>query len=520
MASIFQRVFGSDSESRDRPISMSEWADMFSLDNSLVGGFAAVPVNASSETLANDFAGYVRGAYKDSGVVFAVQLARMLVFTEMRFTFRKVEDGRLGDYFTSPELDVLNRPWHNATTGDLLARAMQDTDFGGNHYAVIEGVGDDRRVRRLRPDWVDIVLTEAPDKAVRSDVAGYVYKPGGTTDIDLWEVYPIDGSNGDIAHWSPIPDPEAQFRGMSWLTPVIREALADKAATKHKLKFFENAATPNLSISLKETVPEEQFTRFMKKMQESHRGVDNAYKTLYLGGGADVKVLGANMQQMDFKSVQGVSETRICAAGRVHPSIVGMSEGLQGSSLNDGNFKAARNLFGDGCLRPLWRSLCAAYQPLVDIPEGSELWFDDRDISFLREDMLELASLRAKDAEAITKIAMSGGTFESAVEWVRTNDIRELDASGLFSVQLLAPGADSNEQSTQAGTIATLTNAGFTPESVVAAVTSKDWSLLVMGEPEPDPDPAVDPADPAAKKEKPPADKPSANDDKEAGDEA
>jgi hypothetical protein len=31
-----------------------------------------------------------------------------------------------------------------------------------------------------------------------------------------------------VAHWSPIPDPLANFRGMSWLTPVLREIDADQ----------------------------------------------------------------------------------------------------------------------------------------------------------------------------------------------------------------------------------------------------------------------------------------------------
>ena len=33
--------------------------------------------------------------------------------------------------------------------------------------------------------------------------------------------------------------------GMSWLQPLVREILSDQAATLHKQRFFENAATPN-----------------------------------------------------------------------------------------------------------------------------------------------------------------------------------------------------------------------------------------------------------------------------------
>jgi hypothetical protein len=73
-----------------------------------------------------------------------------------------------------------------------------------------------------------------------------------------------------------------------------------------------------------------------------HAGVANAYKTLYLTAGADATVVGKDLQQLDFKVVQGAGETRIAAAAGIHPVIVGLSEGLAGSSLNAGNFAAAR----------------------------------------------------------------------------------------------------------------------------------------------------------------------------------
>ena len=66
--------------------------------------------------------------------------------------------------------------------------------------------------------------------------------------------------------------------------------------------------------------------------QKGHEGLWNAYKTLYLGGGADAKIIGSNMQQLDFKTVQGHGETRIAAAAGVPPIIVGLSEGLEAAT--------------------------------------------------------------------------------------------------------------------------------------------------------------------------------------------
>lgn len=278
----------------------------------------------TTEQIQNNFAGYVNQVYKTNGVVFAIVLARLLLFTEARFQWRQLRSGGVGELFGTPDLKLLERPWPNGTTGELLARMEQDASLGGNFYCVNEG----DRLRRLRPDWVGIILTARPEEATEVDVQGYIYTPGGPNSGTEPTIYLPD----EVAHWSPIPDPDAQYRGMSWVTPVVREVQADNSATDHKDAFFRNGAKPGLVISLKESVTEEQYRAFMATMNEAHQGVDNAYKTLFVGGGADVTVAGANLQQLDFKSVQGAGETRLCAAGGVPPIIVGLSEGLQSAT--------------------------------------------------------------------------------------------------------------------------------------------------------------------------------------------
>jgi hypothetical protein len=74
---------------------------------------------------------------------------------------------------------------------------------------------------------------------------------------------------------------------MSWLTPVIRRSWAT-AATAHKLKFFENGATPNLIVKLDPSDSAEAFESWSKLFEEKYGGASaNAYKTMFLGGGAD-----------------------------------------------------------------------------------------------------------------------------------------------------------------------------------------------------------------------------------------
>lgn len=452
MASIWGSLFRSAGKgASEERMTVDDWAHQWMTYKG--HGYPVLgrsPTKDNTEGVETDFVGYVNQAYKSDGVVFACMVARMRLFTEARLGIQFLEDesGRPSEAIKplAKNAKVLENPWPNGTTGDLLARAIQDVDLAGNHFVVHEGAGAGARLRRLRPDWVSIILTAPPSEAVKSDVKGYVYKPGNTTDKSLWKIYPVGSEDGNarVAHWAPTPDPEAQYRGMSWITPVLREIMSDKAATLHKSKFYSNGATPNLAVSFKETVTKEQFDEFMQSMDSSHRGVENAYETLYLGGGADVKVVGNDLKQLDFKVTQGAGETRIAAAARVHPVVVGLSEGMQGSSLNAGNFKAAKDGWVSGEIRPMWRSLCAAYESLIEVPEGARLWYDDRDIPFLRADRTEITQIQREQAATISSLLMNGYTHESVIEAVIRENWRELKHTGLFSVQLMAPGSDNN----------------------------------------------------------------------------
>jgi phage portal protein BeeE len=433
VAKLWKTLFRSRGEA-SRAYDLSWYLQQLNNPYALLGGYGSGTSRDGRpvEDIQHSFTGYVNSAYKSNGPIFAIILSRLLLFTEARFQWRRLkgENGRPGDLFGTKALSIFERPWPNGSTGELLARMEQDVSLGGNFYAVNEG----DRLRRLRPDWVSIVLTAPPEEAVDSDVVGYMYSPGG-----LGRGNPEFFTPEEALHWSPIPDPDAQYRGMSWITPVVREIQADDAATRHKGAFFTNGAKPGLVVSLKESVREEQFKRFVRAMNESHQGSDSAYKTLYLAGGADVTVAGADLRQLDFKATQGAGETRLCAAGGVPPIIVGLSEGL--SSATYSNYSMARRKFGDHWARPQWRSACAALATIVEVPPMAELWYDDRDIAFLREDQKDAAEIQQVKASTINSFITSGFTPESAVAAVDNDDRSLLVHSGLVSVQLQPPGA-------------------------------------------------------------------------------
>jgi phage portal protein BeeE len=360
-------------------------------------------------------------------------VARMSVFSAPRFTWQRLNNGTPSEMFGTQELKLLETPWAGGTTQDLLSRVIQDADLAGNSYWTAHE-GD---AVRMRPDWVQIVL-ERRRHPHGGDLGwrryGYLYQEPGCDPVFLWPQ--------EVAHFAPVPDPLATFRGMSWLTPVLRETMNDNLMAAHKRKYFENAATPNLVVKLAREVTPEAFGKFKAKMESSHRGVENAYKTLYLGGGADVSVVGSDFQQMDFSSVQGAGETRIASAAGVPPIIVGLSEGLKAATYS--NYGQARRRFADGTIHPLWQNAAGSFAPLVTPPgSGSgavRLWYDARQVPFLREDARDAAEIQGIESRTIRALVDAGYTPASVQQAVNASDWSLLVHTGLFSVQLQKPG--------------------------------------------------------------------------------
>ena len=409
------------------------------------GGVYPITLNQTllgkTEPPAPGYDGLVAWAYRSNAIVFACMRARASLFTEARFKYRQVRVTGPGDLFGGPGLAVLETPWPNGTTGDLLGRMIQDADLAGNSFTLRRG---DSLVR-LRPDWVTIVSGSNSDSSVGlwdvdAKVLGYGYTPGGPQGGRKPEFYQVS----EVAHFAPITDPLAPYRGMSWLTPIMREIGADTAMTDHKSAFLTNGATPNLVVSLDPNISKAQFDTWTEAFKVGHEGLRNAYKTLYLGGGAKVEVVGKDLQQMDFKTVQGAGETRIAAAAGVPPIVVGLSEGLAAATYS--NYGQARRAFADLTMRTLWRNACASLATIVPAPGRAELWYDDRDISFLQEDVTDQATVQQIQANAIRSLIDAGFEAKSVIDAITANDMARLQHTGLFSVQLQAPGSTKMPQ--------------------------------------------------------------------------
>lgn len=396
-----------------------------------------------------DLPSFAAWIFAANPVVFACMAVRSHVFSSVRFQWQQLNNGRPSKMFGTQALQLLETPWPGGTTQDLLSRMIQDVDLAGNCYQFVDTplprIGGDggQQLVRMRPDWVESVLEK---RMVRGGQIGYrrigyLYTEGGPHSGQESVTFHPD----EVSHFAPTPDPLALYRGMSWLTPLVREVQADHLMTKHKRMFFENGATPNMIVRYPPEATKDKILAMKEVLDTEHAGVDNAYKRLHIGGGADVTVVGQNMQQTTFRELQGLAETRIAAAAGTPPVVVGLSEGLAGSSLNDGNYAQARRRMADGTSHPLWQNAAGSLAPLiVPVPPSSpgavRLWYDARDVPFLREDERDAAEIHQVQAATIRNLIDAGYEPATVVAAVDAEDWSLLVHTGLYSVQLQPPG--------------------------------------------------------------------------------
>lgn len=411
-------------------ISIYDWAKMFRPGAQLSyqgNNYQAYQVNGSG--------GGTGGSYGNNAVVFSCLSTRSLLFSEARFQFQSMRNGRPGNLFGNQDLLILEEPWIGATTRDMLVQVEMDVADSGNSYWVRDG---DSLVR-VPASSMQVLTVAATDsvytgRKIGEKLIGYVIQFPGEED-------PVILPPTEVVHHKPYPDMSNRFVGMSWLSPCLPDIGADEGFTAHKTAAISNGASLQTVVSFDPTVSFEQFEKFVNKFQRDHEGVDNHGKTLFLGAGADVKTVSQSFADLALAATQAATETRIAACSGVPPTILGFSEGLKGSSLNAGNYGQARRRLVDGTMRPLWGFLASALESVVPVPGGSRLWYDDRDIAFLREDVADIADITSLNSQTISGLIAAGYEPDSAVQAVLNDDLSYLTGAhtGLTSVQLQPP---------------------------------------------------------------------------------
>ena len=394
------------------------------------------------EELPHNFEQMIRGVHHRSGVVSAAVVARCYVMAQIRFRWRRMFDDDQTLFGTS-SLAPLEVPSPDVTRTEFLVRIEQDVSYAGNSYTRLLSDG---RLQRLRPDWMQVIIgsDERPQAVLDgadAGVVGYAYRPGGARSGRPSQIFTLD----EVAHFKPEPHPLSRFIGESWVTGVIREVLTDQQSLEHVSKFFENAATANMVITTPpEVTSPTQFNEWVSAFEESHGGVGNAWRNIYLSAGADADVVGADLAQLDLRNLSGGLETRVASRSRVPAAILGIREGMQGSALNASTYGQTRRQWADGWFVTHADGLGSAMRRIIDLPAGTpaELTFDPARIQFLQEDEADAAKIRKEDATTLGELFRSGWDPDAAVDFIRSGPAALQGRHvGLPSVQVQAEAA-------------------------------------------------------------------------------
>jgi phage portal protein BeeE len=378
------------------------------------------PSGRGKEPPAAGFAARARQVYAGNGPVFAALFARMSLLSQAEFKFQNKADQRL---YGNTSLALLEQPWPNGTSSDLLARMEQDRSLAGNAY--LRKAADDLLIR-MRPDTVTIISEE------RKDDLGRLYKiPVGYSE-DLGPLgyqgrEPQYYEASEVAHWGPDPDPSASWRGMSWLTPVIREITGDTGLTQYKIEHIRNGAMPGIVLKYSQKLSETAVASLKKRFAALFSGPENSGRTLVLDEGADVTVAGSTLADLQFTAVQGAGVERILAASAVPAEICGLTAG--GTTSASAGYETAMRRMADMWARPSWRSACSALEPLMPHAAGNagvRLWFDVGGIAALREGELSRAQGTLVRSQALAAFVNAGFTRESAIAAAESGDLSQL----------------------------------------------------------------------------------------------
>ena len=388
------------------------------------------------ETTPAGFVRQVRQTYRQAGPVFACIDAQMWLAAEVLFKYQSMIDGKLTG---NTDLKILEHPWPTGTTGDLVSRMIQDAATAGQSYirrADPEDGGDSQLVR-MRPEAVTIVSEEVRDSGGRTfrRKVGYIEDLAGLGAPEDPQFFSTD----EVAHFAPIPDPDAMWRGMSWLTAIMKEVSADTALTEYRFSHLKRGAMPGLVLKYSRRLSEPMVERMKRRIAALYEGPENAGGTLVLDEGADAAALGSTLQQLQVDVVAAVGERRLCSAAGVPLEIVG---------LKDGPYETAIRRMADLWARPHWRMMCGCLEHLIPTANdsaGLRLWYDVSGIAALREGELARGQTTLVKAQAVASFVLAGFTRESAIAAAESGDIGQL----VPSPQAPAPGVAGRETSTE-----------------------------------------------------------------------
>jgi phage portal protein BeeE len=205
--------------------------------------------------------------------------------------------------------------------------------------------------------------------------------------------------------------------------------------TKHKKAFFANAATPNLLITLQKSLSEPQREVWRDMLNTTFGGTGNAWKTMVLEEGADASIIGKAVD-LGFTDTQAGGENRIAVAAGVPSVVLGIKEGAEQATYN--NYGSALSHMANFTTQHMWNDTTSVFTNTFPVPQGFELIIDTSEIPALQQDGQDLATITETQARTIRDLTDGGYTPDSVIDAVTGNDLTLLVHVG----EAAGPGAN------------------------------------------------------------------------------
>jgi len=304
---------------------------------------------------------------------------------------RLIQNGFVEELDGHPLVRLLNAPNPFMSRGQMWGTVVMDRCLAGNSYLYKARAengplkGNVAELWRLRPDRVRVV----PDPV--NFISGYEYNTGAEKVI-----YPA----ADIIHFKT-RNPLNDYYGMPPLMAISGRVDIDGYMKSFLKTFFERGGTgPGSILSVKQRMSQEQKDEIRKRFGREFGGPSGFHEMMVLDQAeSSYQQMGLNRGLRDAlpKELNAMQESRIAMAFGIPGSILGLLIGYESSSY--ANKRQDWQVLWDITMAPLLSDLddVLNLSLIPDFGQIDEVYFDLDDIKALQEDVDKIQERERKN---------------------------------------------------------------------------------------------------------------------------
>jgi len=365
----------------------------------------SITSNGSEVTRLVDYETYCEEGYKRNAVVFSAvrEIARTAPSARIQVR-RRLKRGQTEIYEEHPLQAVLDMPNPKQSHYDFVELLLTYLNLDGNVFILRDREGKHTKALWLpRPDKFTPVIDKKGILYEPDTLVGYTY----STPSDKLYFMPEDVIH--IKYPNPGDPYHGAGRGIPPLSAAAYDADNDNSQTSFIKQFFKNGAVPSGIIKSKNILDDTEVKRIQQRLSEQYSGEQNWHKIMVLDADAEYQQTGLRMDQMVFPELRAISETRICAAFKVPPVLIGVKSGLDAATYS--NYKLARQALWEDNIIPTNMKLAEAFTRAFSDELGKSM--------IIKHDYADVVALQQDRTDRFARAsqAVMGG-------WITVNEAR------------------------------------------------------------------------------------------------